>query len=341
MSTELTRRMADCLLRPTAQELHDTKVLFLARHATNFSRARQQKYGYHVVYHETLLKTLREIGLKVKPASDFKVLFDNRDYNYLYGIHSHALFDGHELLAPSIAAYHGIPFLGAPAPVRALSEDKVLGKEAAASVGIDVARHKVISPFAPDLEDVFLPGSWILKPRGGIASDALMKVDNEADWREALSAVADPRNEGRDFLAEEFVPGLNLTVPVIEGLPPESLAVFVERGRAGDNLLTKEGKRGQKPDYASEPYSGPSAAQASAAAARLAAEITPFDYARFDFRFDPETERLVFLEMNIACNKSRASIVRKAALLHGIDYHAMVSHIFTFSLRRQSSRSRS
>ena len=338
MAKNPTSTIEEFLLRPSHQELHDSRVLFLARHATNFSRERQEKYGYHVVYHATLLKTLRDLGLKVKPASNFKVLFEAPDYNYLYGIHSHALFDGHELLAPSIAAFHGIPFLGAPAPVRALSEDKVLGKGLAASIGLDVAEHRVINPSAADMTDFAMPGSWILKPRGGIASDALMKVDNEADWREALTAAADPRNEGREFIAEEFVPGLNLTVPVVEGFPPEFLATFIERGRAGDNLLTKEGKRGQNPDYASEPYDGPGAAEASAAAARLAAEISPCDYARFDFRYDPETKRLVFLEMNIACNKSPASVIRQAALLHGIEYPALVGHIFTYSLRRQSAR---
>jgi D-alanine-D-alanine ligase len=310
-------------------------VLFLARHATNFSEERKRQYGYHVVYHEVLLKTLRDIGLKVKPASDFRVLFQKPDYNFLYGIHSHAIFDGHELLAPSIAAYHGVPFLGSPAPVRAMSEDKFLAKKFAASVGIDVAKDKVFNPADTAMQGFSMPGSWVLKPRGGIASDALMKVDSEAEWDAALKAAADPKNEGRDFMAEEFVPGINLTVPVIEGFPPETFACFIERGRAGDNMLTKEGKRGMNPDYASEPYGGPGAAEASAAAAKLAAEISPFDYARFDFRYDTEAKRLVFLEMNIACNMSPASVVRIAAAQHGIDYGPLVAHVFTHSLRRQ------
>jgi len=330
--------ISNYLLRPTPEELSNTHVLYLARHATDFSPERQKKYGYHVVYHALLLRTLRELGLKVTPASDFEVLFGPLDFDYLYGIHSHALFDGHELLAPSIAAFRGIPFLGAPAPVRALSEDKVLAKQLAASVGVDVARHKVIDPLQPDAADLSMPGTWILKPRGGIASDALMKVENESGWREAITAAGDPANEGREFIAEEFVPGLNLTVPIIEGLPPHSLATFIERGRAGDNLLTKEGKRGQNPDYESAPYDGPGAKEASEAASRLAEAISPFDYARFDFRFDPDRKRLVFLELNIACNMSPASVVRRAIHMHGVEYHPLVAHVFTYSLRRQRNQ---
>lgn len=338
MPTKLAPDIAKFLLRPSEKELGDTRVLFLARHATDFSRERRKQYGYHVVYHEILLKTLRELGLKVTPVSDFEVLFEPPAFDYLYAIHSHALFDGHELLAPSIAAYHGIPYLGASAPVRALSEDKVLGKKFAAEIGLDVAEHRVIDPSLPDMADFALPGCWILKPRGGIASDALMKVENQTEWRAALAAAADPRNEGREFIAEEFVPGLNLTVPVIEGFPPQTFAVFSERGRPGDNIVTKEGKRGQNPNYASEPYDGPGGAEASAAAELLAAEISPFDYARFDFRYDPATDRMVFLEMNIACNMAPASIIRSAALLHGIDYQALVGHVFAHSLRRQRKR---
>jgi D-alanine-D-alanine ligase len=333
--TEQAVRRRNYLLSPSPEEIRTTDVLFLARHATDFSPERRKQFGYHVVYHAILLKTLRDLGLKVTPASDLAVLLGKLDFDFLYAIHSHALFDGHELLAPTIAALRGIPCLGAPAPVRAISEDKVLAKQVAASVGLEVAEHRLVHPLRSDMADFALPGSWILKPRGGIASDAVMKIDDEVGWRNALAAAADPRHEGREFIAEEFVPGLNLTVPVVEGFPLQHFAVFEERGRPGDNVLTKEGKRGQNPQYASAPYDGPGAREASAAAARLAAAISPFDYARFDFRYDPARKRLVFLELNIACNMSPASVIRRAALMHGIDYQPLVGHVFTYSLRRQ------
>jgi D-alanine-D-alanine ligase len=326
------------LLSPTNEERAGTHVLFLARHALDSSPERTAKYGYHVTYHAILLKTLRKLGFKVTPAADHEALLGPLDYDFLYAIHSHAIFDGHELLAPAIAAYRGVACLGAAAPTRAISEDKVLAKQVAASIGLDVARHEILTPGKVDVGSFNLPGSWIVKPRGGIASDGIFKVENKAGWRDALTSVLDPRHDGRDFIAEEFVPGLNLTIPIIEGFPPLTFAVFEEKGRAGDNVLTNEGKRGLNPSYSSAPYEGPGAQEAAEAAAELAAAISPFDYARFDFRYDPAAHRLVFIEVNIGCNMAPASVINRAVMMHGIDYEGLVGHVLTHSLRRQRKR---
>ena len=185
------------------------------------------------------------------------------------------------------------------------------------------------------MADFSLPGRWIVKPRGGCDSVAVMLVEGEAAWRDTLVYLADPRHEGREFMAEPFVPGLNLTVPVIEGFPTQSFAVFQERGRPGDNVLDQDGKVGKTSNYSSEPYDGPGAAEASTAAARMAAAIAPFDYARFDFRFDPDANRLVFLEGNIVCSMAPATVVARAAEMKGIDYPSLIGHVVTHSLRRQ------
>ncbi|RWB98411.1 MAG: hypothetical protein EOS07_34925 [Mesorhizobium sp.] len=328
------------LLTPSPEELAHTHVLFLARHALDSSPERRAKYGYHVVYHAIMLETLRGLGFRVTPASEHEVLFGPLDFDFLYAIHSHAIFDGHELLAPAIAAYRGVPCLGASASSRAVSEDKVLAKQLAASLGLDVAKHRIMQPGEVSNVKFSLPGSWIVKPRGGIASDAIVKVENEADWRDALTTISDPRHGGREFIAEEFVPGLNLTVPIVEGFPPGSLAVFEEHGRPGDNVLTNEAKRGLNSSYKSAPYDGPGAEEVSEATARMVAEMSPFDYARFDFRYDPDTRRTVFIEVNIACNMAPASAVYRSAALHGIKYEELVGHVLTHSLRRQRKRQR-
>lgn len=326
------------VLRPSSQELQDTRILFIARHATDFSPERRKRFGYFVDYNEILLRTLKGVGFQVTPASEFDVLFGPLDVNYIFSIHHHATFEGHETLAAAIAAYRGVPCLGGAAPLRALAEDKVFAKRLAASVGVDVAEHRLINPNDPKAADVSFPGRWVLKPRSGVASDAVMRIDGKADWRKALAAAAHPRHGGREFMAEAFAPGLNLTVPVVEGFPLRAFDVFAERGRPVDNILTSEGKAGRNSQYASDPYLGPGAEAASAAAGRLAAELSSFDYARFDFRFDPDTNRLVFLELNLACNLAPAAVVARAAALRGVKYQALVAHIVTHSLRRQRRR---
>ena len=329
--------LSACVLRPSHNEIRDTHVLFHTIHATDLTQERVNRYGYTVVYHRTILNTLRNIGLRVTPGSDPEMLLQDLDFDYIYFTQIDDPFQGHELLIPCIAAYREIPFLGPPAPVRALSEDKVLGKALAASVGVEVAKHVVINPRQPGNLDLSPPGRWVVKPRTGVMSEHLALVDDEFGWRAVLSRIADPQHANREFIAEEFVPGLNLTVPIIEGFPLSGFPVFVERGEPRNNILTESGKEGQTADYASEPYFGPGSAMASAAAARLATAISPFDYARFDFRFEPERNRLVFLEVNMNCAMGPAAVVARAAALQGIDYQSLVGHVFTHSLRRQAN----
>ena len=285
-----------------------------------------------------ILKGLRHLGFKVTPESKPAVLLGPLDYDYIFAMHLKSSYDGHELLGAAIAAQRGIPFMGAPAPIRAMAEDKVLGKHVAASIGLDVVEHHLIDPLRPETTEFLPPGRWVVKPRGGCDSIAIMLVEGEVAWRDVFVEIADPKYEGRQFIAERFVPGLNLTVPVIEGFPTRSFDVFLEKGRPSDNILDHASKIGQTPGYESDPYFGPGSMEASAAAAKMAAAIAPFDYARFDFRFDPESNRLVYLEANIVCALAPAAVVARAAEDKGITYPSLIGHIVTHSLRRQASR---
>jgi D-alanine-D-alanine ligase len=67
----------------------------------------------------------------------------------------------------------------------------------------------------------------------------------------------------------------------------------------------------------------------------MAAALSPFDDARFDFRYDPDAERLVYLEGNIVCSLGPATVVARAAKLGGIDYPSLIGHLVARSLRRQ------
>lgn len=327
--------LSQYVLRPTEAEIRDTKVLYFARFATDPSEEQARQHGYSVIYQAALGQAFEMLGLNATAASDPETLFGPLDYDFVYHVQLSGALEGKELLTPCIAAFRGVPFLGAPAPMRALSEDKILAKAMAASLGLNVAEHQLINPHRPEMAAVPKPGKWILKPRNGVMSRDVILIEDEAGWPAALAEAAHHKHEARDFIAEAFVPGLNLTVPVVEGFPPESLPVFIERGESRNNILTEDGKDGRTPDYASGPYDGPGAAAASAAAARLAAAISPFDYARFDFRYDPEQDRLVFLEFNIVCMMGPAAVVPRAAALRGVDYVSLVGHVFTHSLRRQ------
>ncbi len=323
------------VLRLSPEEARGTHVLFHTRYATDLSEDRRREVGYTVAYHAAILSALRSLNLKVTPASDPAMLFQELNFDFVYFTQIEGSFHGHEMLIPCIAAFRGVPFLGPPAPLRALSEDKILGKALAKAIGVDVAEHLLIDPLKPTACNLSLPGRWILKPRNGVMSEGVTFVEGETAWPSALASITHPRHGAREFIAEEFVPGLNLAVPVIEGFPPQSFPAFIERGEARNNILTEDGKEGRSDDYVSEPYDGPGAAEALAAAARLAEAMTPFDYARFDFRYDPERKRLVFLEVNMNCAMGPLAVVTRSAAMCGLDYRALAGHVFTHSLRRQ------
>jgi D-alanine-D-alanine ligase len=318
------------VLRPSPEEIRGLRILFYTQRAAALGDPKAPDLFWGAV-----LRRLRDLGAVITLTDDAEAFLKPLDYDFVFCTQLPSTFDGHELFMPTVAAFRGVPCLGAPPPIRAMSEDKVIAKAVAASLGVDVAKHRVIDPRQPGIGNAFTPGRWILKPRRGVMSHNISYIEDANVWRKAISRAAHPMHNGQEFIAEEFVPGLNLAAPVVEGLPPGSLPVFLERGETRQNILSASGKEGITPDYDNEPYSGPGAAEAKAAAAKLAQAMGPFDYARCDFRFEPVTNRLVFLEINMSCAMGPLTVLSRAAAKVGIDHPTLVGHILTHSLRRQ------
>jgi D-alanine-D-alanine ligase len=310
-------------LRPTSDEVRNTHILYFGKNLEDPVEVKPK------------IESLRSLGFKITLSTDAEILLDGSGFGFIYISLIQKAFAGHELFPQALAAFRGVPCLGPPAPIRAISEDKVIGKMMAVSAGVDVAQHHVVNPRQPGISHLCPPGRWILKPRSGVMSKHIGFIDDASSWRKAVARASHPMHGGQDFLAEEFIPGLNLAVPVVEGLPAQALCAFIEHGEPRNNILTSTGKEGLSGDYLSEPYDGPGAAQAKAAAARMAATITPFDYARFDFRFEPVTNRLVFLEVNMVCAIGPYSVVSRAAARAGLDHPTLIGHVVAHSLRRQ------
>lgn len=67
----------------------------------------------------------------------------------------------------------------------------------------------------------------------------------------------------------------------------------------------------------------------------LLEEFWPFDYGRFEFRFDPAAGALSFMEVNLSCNLwSRKTISRSARTL-GLSHRDVVETIVAHSMGRQ------
>ena len=67
---------------------------------------------------------------------------------------------------------------------------------------------------------------------------------------------------------------------------------------------------------------------------RLAQEYRPFDYGRFEFRFDEQQGRVVFLEQNLNCNLWSQKVFGRSAQLAGISQRNLIETIIAESMNR-------
>ncbi|WP_375404183.1 phosphoribosylglycinamide synthetase [uncultured Sphingomonas sp.] len=325
----------------------DLRVMLLAKHARS-SGAADAVDGNHAIYHHELRTTLEEIGLDVIPADRFADL-RRPEVDFAIPLLNRAGFEHSEMLAPLLLSEQGVPYLGASPILRGLSDDKHLLKLVARARGVPtadwVAVRRGAGPLpppparngcAPDRSD----GRWVVKPNASSASWGVAVVEDWTAARDHADALA---GQGHDVLVERWTPLVDVAVPVIgdrSGLPwllppmtylpddPHVLRSYEEkRGlvEGGDDPLV----------LVEDPAL---LARLDAMTRTLVAELWPFDYGRFEYRFDPATGDALFMEANLSCNLwSKKTISRSAASI-GIDHASLVETIVAHSLARQRVR---
>lgn len=328
------------LARIPAAAKRGLRVMLLAKHARARGAA-DAVDGNHAVYHHELRTTLERIGLDIVPADCFADIERRPPVDFVIPLLNRAGFEHSEMLAPLLLSRHGVPFLGACPMLRGLSDDKHLLKLVARARGVPTAdwtvrRRGTSAPAPPPLEE----GRWVVKPNASSASWGVAVVEDRAaaaGHGDALMA------QGHDVLVERWAPLVDVAVPVIgdaDGAPwllppmmylpddPRTLRSYAEKrglvAGADDPLVAVEDRSVR--------------ARLEAMTRALLGELWPFDYGRFEYRFDPATGALLFMEANLSCNLwSRKTISRSAATL-GIDHPALVEGIVAHSLRRQGVR---
>lgn len=315
--------------------------MFLAKHA-RMEGDPDKVDGNHAVYHHELRTTLERIGLNLVPATSYAEIERRPDVDFVVTLLNRGGFEHSEMLAPLQLVRHGIAFLGASPILRGLSDDKHLFKLVARSHGVPTADWQVFrrGTLQAEQQPDIGPFPWVVKPNASSASWGVAIVD---DWTQAREQIARLWDQRQDVIVERWLPQLDVAVPVIGGadgrpwlLPP--MLYLPEDGRL---LRSYEEKRGLVPteDDPLVLVEDPAIVERLEALARpLIAELWPFDYGRFEFRFDPATGALSFMEVNLSCNLwSRKTISRSAASL-GVDHVALVEAIVAHSIQRQSVR---
>jgi D-alanine-D-alanine ligase len=311
------------------------RILFIAKHA-GWTQDAHPEDGTHATYHREMRAVLEQIGLNLVVADRYDALFERPDVDFVFPLLNRGGFLNSEMLLPLLCQRHGLPFLGASAILRGLSDDKHLTKMAAASRGIPTARWTVFRQGAP-IEQRACPAAdrWIVKPNASSASWGISAVTG---WSALREAVLQLHRDGHDAIVEPFIVGHDIEVSVItvDGRPvvlptqivlqhdPEGLRTYGEKR----NLQSDQG-------YAIVPLHDPEITEIVEAHARtLMREFLPFDYGRFEFRLDLASGTVEFLEVNLNCNLWSRKTISMAAQQAGWSHADLIETVLAEGLRR-------
>lgn len=313
------------------------KIMFLAKHALG-DGSHDAQDGNHAVYHHEFRRTLESIGLDIVPANSFVALFDRPDADFVIPLLNRGGFENSEILAPLLLVRHGLPFLGASPILRGLADDKHLMKMAARHHGVPTADWAVFRKGQGECPPPsFCDRRLVVKPNASSASWGLKMVDG---WDAAESHVRALHALGYDAVVEPWVPLVDVAVPVVGSRTgPWILPAMMYQPPDPQMARSYEEKRGicASSDDPLVPVEDVSLRMDLEQKTRLLMrELWPFDYGRFEYRYDPVTGDVRFMEVNLSCNLWSRKTISRAAALIGVDHAALVETIVAHSLMRQS-----
>ena len=214
----------------------------------------------------------------------------------------------------------GIPYTHSGLRASAVAMDKVAAKAVFSAAGLPVAKGRVVAIDELEARDP-LPLPYVVKPVNE-GSSVGVEIIRAGDNRRV--AVARAWRFGRVALAEEFIPGRELTVGV---MGDRALAV-TEIIAAANNFYDYESKYAEGGSRHVIPASMHPDAYARALDMALAAHraLGCRGATRADFRYDDtagEPGRLVLLEVNTQPGLTPTSLLPEQAAHRGMDFPAL------------------
>ena len=329
--------ITDRLLRPSP----GIRVLFLARHAPLEPDFAPRSYlgdgGYPAYYHR-IWTALKELGYHVLTSNSLHSLPGAAgQVDLVFSLYNRIPIATPEIYVAAQCAFLGLACVGAGANIRALAEDKWLCKLAARGAGLPVAQGAIYNLEADFQTPPPFPGPYFIKNRLGAASEGITEQSIQEDWDGAKHAARRLIARGMAVLVEEYVAGLDVTLPVLGGETPLILGLVAPGSNKAGGIITEDLKKDDPLGY--RLFDAGVQAAAFAADARTLWDVAgPIDYFRMDYRFDPQTGRRVFLEMNICCHIGRSGAICLAAAQHELSQLDILGHVVEASLRRHVKR---
>ncbi|WP_243455680.1 phosphoribosylglycinamide synthetase [Sphingosinicella sp. BN140058] len=323
------------LLRIADEDKVRLRILFLAKHALSEGRP-DARDGSHALYHHEMLTALRSIGLDVSAADRFEDLFQRPEADFVIPLLNRGGFQNSEMLAPLLLARHDLPFLGAAPIIRGLSDDKHLMKVVASRLGVPVTPWQIVRERSPELgEPDFAWDRLVVKPNASSASWGVGIFERWSDARDHAEALA---AAGHDVIFEPYAPLIDIAVPVVGGTGPWLLPATGYFPADPSQVRSYEEKRGLVPtedDPLEQIGDRRLVEQLERHSRTLMTELWPFDYGRFEYRYDPTTGAIRFMEVNLSCNLWSRKTISRAARSLGVSHRELVETILAHSMLRQ------
>jgi D-alanine-D-alanine ligase len=312
------------------------RILLMAKHVF-WTGGLHHEDGNHAIYHGEIRDTLKRIGFQVARADSYEALFIRPDCDFIFPLLNRGGFLNSEMMIPLLATRLGIPFLGATPILRGLADDKHLAKLEAQARGVQTAPWAIYRQGAPIDERIApMTDRMVIKPN---ASSASWGVRDAGSWAEVRRAVEAIHAEGHDAIVEPFLTGNDIEVPVIQcDGRPAILPMLMFEQDDPSQLRTYAEKRdlaGHAPTYRISEFADHDRADAILSATqRLTDVYMPFDYGRFEYRFDDRTGMVNFMEVNLNCNLWSQKLFARSAALCGISHDQLIETIVGQSLAR-------
>lgn len=244
-------------------------------------------------------------------------------------------FKNSEIFISSIAEYLKIPYLGAPPNIRALAEDKHLGKMMARYAKVPTPDWKIYN-IGSRITPPSFNGPYFIKPRFGAASDGINVNSVASDWNAAHRQILHLHAINQDVILEKYINGVYCTSPVLQNYEKNMfLPCISQLSDLPNGVITHEQKRkaqgGLKREVLTDKFIESTIHEFSK---RMFDLIQPLDYTRFDYMVEESTGIPFFLEFNVCCNLGEHSTVSQSARNIGIQYDELIENIVFSSLHR-------
>ena len=270
---------------------------------------------------------VRRLAIDRPVARDILEACDGCDVVFV-ALHGGAGEDGR---VQAVLELGGIPYVGSGPGPSAVAMDKIWTKRIAREVGVPTTPEAV---FAPDTDDTTVRaaaerfgGRTVLKPTG---EGSAVGVSICATPDDVVAAWNARDLRGVDFMLEPYVPGRELTVPL---LWDEAHDVIEIRPREGFYDYTNKYTKGRTEYDCPADIPADVASAVASHALDLYRALHLRDMARIDFRLDPQ-DRPFLLEVNTIPGMTGTSLLPMGAARAGIDFDELCDRLCRVAAER-------